>query len=87
MIQLNGVAEDAAVIDIKKHISVDPAICGSRPCIKGTRIRVRDVLALLAAGASRQEILEDYPTLTDADITAALEYAVRQTDHPVLAAE
>jgi uncharacterized protein (DUF433 family) len=48
------------------------------------RIRVKDVLELLAAGASRAEILEDYPLLEDGDITAALEYAARQADHMVL---
>jgi len=48
------------------------------------RIRVRDVLDLLAAGASREEILEDYPILEAGDIVAALEYAARQSDHPIL---
>jgi uncharacterized protein (DUF433 family) len=71
----------------RHRISIDPAICGGKPCIKGTRMRVRDVLALLAAGAPRQEILADYPYLQDEDITAALEYAAHQLDHPVLAAE
>lgn len=69
------------------RISLDPEVCGGRPCIRGTRIRVIDVLALLAAGATRSEILRDYPRLVDADITATLEYAVRQMDHPVIAAE
>ncbi len=69
------------------RISIDPEVCGGRPCIRGTRIRVIDVLALLAAGAARSEILRDYPRLTDADITAALEFAVHQMDHPVIAAE
>ena len=55
-----------------------------RPCIRSLRIRVKDVLDLLAAGATRDEILEDYPALEDGDITAALEYAARQSDHPVL---
>ena len=50
-------------------------------------MRVRDVLDLLAAGAERQEILTDYPYVTDADITAALRYAASQTDLVVLAAE
>jgi uncharacterized protein (DUF433 family) len=58
--------------------------CGGRPCIRSLRIRVKDVLDLLAAGATREEILEDYPALEDGDITAALEYAARQSDHPVL---
>jgi uncharacterized protein (DUF433 family) len=70
-----------------QRISVDPAICGGRPCIRGTRMRVSDVLDLLAAGATRQEVLLDYPNLQDADITAAHHYASRQTDIVVVAAE
>jgi len=66
------------------RISVDPGVCGGRPTIRGLRIRVRDVLDLLAAGATRVEILADYPYLDDEDITAALEFAARQSDHPVL---
>jgi uncharacterized protein (DUF433 family) len=48
------------------------------------RIRVTDILALLGAGASSEEILEDYPYIEREDILAAIEYAARQTDHPVL---
>ena len=66
------------------RITVDPEVCGGRPCVRGLRIRVRDVLDLLAGGATREEILEDYPYLESDDITAALESAARQTDHPVL---
>ena len=66
------------------RITVDPNQCGGRPCLRGLRIRVKDVLDLLAAGASREEILADYPLLEDADITAALEYAAQASDHPVL---
>ena len=66
------------------RITIDPAQCGGRPCIRGIRIRVTDVLDLLAAGASREEILEDYPLLESEDITAVLEYAARRSDHPVL---
>ncbi len=66
------------------RITFDPGKCGGRPCLRGLRIRVRDVLDLLAAGAGREEILADYPELEDEDITAALEYAARQNDHPVL---
>ncbi len=54
------------------------------PSIRSLRIRVKDVLDLLASGASRNEILEDYPYLEDADISAVLEYAARQSYHPVL---
>lgn len=67
-----------------QRITFDPNQCGGRPCIRGLRIRVKDVLDLLAARASREEILSDYPLLEDGDITAALEYAGRQSDHPVL---
>jgi uncharacterized protein (DUF433 family) len=66
------------------RITVDPDQCGGRPCLRGLRIRVRDVLDLLAAGADRAEILAGHPLLEDGDITAALEYAARQSDHPVL---
>ena len=45
------------------RITVDPDVCGGRPCIRGLRIRVKDVLDLLAAGATREEILADYPYL------------------------
>ena len=64
--------------------TVDPEQCGGRPCLRGLRIRVKDILDLLAAGAGRDEILADYPLLEDGDITAALEYAARASDHPVL---
>ena len=66
------------------RITVDPEQCGGRPCIRSLRIRVKDVLDLLAAGASHAEILEDYPLLEEADIGAVLEFAARQSDHPVL---
>lgn len=66
------------------RITIDPELCGGRPCLRGQRIRVTDVLDLLAAGASREEILDDYPALESEDITAALEYAARQMDHTVL---
>jgi len=66
------------------RITVDAAQCGGRPCLRGLRIRVKDVLDLLAAGAEHAEILTDHPLLELEDITAALEYAAQQTDHPVL---
>src|SRR5699024_9340317 len=66
------------------RITVDSEKCGGRPCIRDLRIRVKDILDLLATGASRDEVLEDYPYLEQGDITAALEFAAAQTDHPVL---
>lgn len=66
------------------RITIDDAQCGGRPCIRGMRIRVTDVLELLCAGASFGEVLEDYPYLENEDILAALQYAAVQTDHPIL---
>ncbi len=67
-----------------QRITFDPDICGGRPCIRGTRVRVVDILDLLAAGASHEEIIEDYPYLEAEDITAALQFAARRADHPVI---
>ena len=66
------------------RITIDDAKCGGRPCIRGMRIRVTDILELLSAGASIEEILQDYPGLEREDILASIEYAARQTDHAVL---
>ena len=57
------------------RITVNPEICGGRPCIRGLRVRVKDVLDMLAGGSTREEIIHDYPYLEDEDITAALEFA------------
>ncbi len=67
-----------------ERITVDPHQCGGRPCIRGLRIRVKDILELLAAGNTPKEILETYPYLEVDDIPAVLEYAARQVDHPIL---
>lgn len=67
-----------------KRITVEEGKCGGRPCIRGYRIRVTDVLELLASGASVEEILADYPFLEREDIYAAIEYAARKSDHAVL---
>jgi len=66
------------------RITINPVQCAGRPCIRGLRVRVKDILDLLAAGASHDEILSDYPYLEPGDITAALEYAAKQSDHLVL---
>lgn len=67
------------------RITFNPEQCG-RPCIRGMRIRVKDVLDLLAAGVSEKDILADYPYLEADDIRACLEFAAAQADHPVLTA-
>lgn len=72
--------------DILARITFDPDQCGGRPCIRGMRIRVIDVLELLAAGETPDEILVEYPYLEAEDLTASLLYAARQMDHPIVAA-
>jgi uncharacterized protein (DUF433 family) len=72
--------------DLLDRITVNPNQCGSRPCIRGMRIRVIDVLELLAAGQTQAQILADYPYLEPDDIAACLRYAARRLDHPTLAA-
>jgi len=69
------------------RITSDPAKFGGRPCIRGLRIRVVDVLDLLSAGLSHAEIVEELPDLEPDDIKAALAFASRRVDHPLIAAE
>lgn len=57
------------------RITFNPNQCGGRPCIRGMRIRVKDILDMLAAGATTAEILESYPDIEREDILASLEYA------------
>ncbi|BDS08274.1 hypothetical protein NT6N_33140 [Oceaniferula spumae] len=71
---------------MNERITFNPKQCGGRPCIRGMRIRVKDVLDLLAAGVQEKEILEDYPYLEAGDIAACLEYAAAEVNHPVLLA-
>jgi uncharacterized protein (DUF433 family) len=70
--------------DRLKRITVEEGKCGGRPCIRGHRLRVSDLLELLANGASVEEILTDYEFLEREDIYAAMEYAAHQLDHIVL---
>ena len=71
---------------LQSRITVEPGKCGGRPCVRGLRMRVTDVLQLLSAGASHEEILRDYEFLEREDILACIEYAARQTDHVLLQA-
>jgi uncharacterized protein (DUF433 family) len=73
-------------MNLRDRITINPNQCGGRPCIRGMRIRVKDVLELLAAKATEEEILADYPFLEAEDIAACLEYAATATDHPFLIA-
>ena len=71
--------------NLMERITVDPGQCGGRPCIRGMRIRVIDVLDLFAAGLSSEQILAEMPDLEIEDLKAALHYAALRLDHPVLA--
>jgi len=68
------------------RITFNPDQCGGRPCIRGMRIRVKDVLDMLASGMSEGDILADFPDLEAADIRACLAYAAEASDHPVIIA-
>jgi uncharacterized protein (DUF433 family) len=72
--------------DWEKRITINPDQCGGRPCIRGLRIRVVDIIDLLAAGLGPDEVLKELPDLEKEDILAALKYASRKLDHPVIAA-
>lgn len=66
--------------NIREHISINPEVRFGKPCIKGTRIAVRDILGWLASDMSSEEILEDFPSLTREDILAALAFAAHRED-------
>ncbi len=66
------------------RITLRPEQCGGRPCVRGMRIRVTDVLDLLASGQTREQVLEDMPDLESEDIEACLRFASRRIDHPVV---
>lgn len=72
--------------NLAERITVDPEQCGGRPCIRGLRIRVTDVLDLLANGLSAEQVLQELPDLELADVQACLRLASRRLDHPVVAA-
>jgi uncharacterized protein (DUF433 family) len=71
-------------LELLKRITIEDGKCGGRPCIRGKRMRVTDVLQLLSAGASFEEILKDDGFLEREGVLAAIGYAAHQTDHLVL---
>jgi len=72
--------------NLAERITVDPEQCGGRPCIRSIRIRVIDVLDLLANGLTSEEVLIELPDLEAEDISACLKFASQRVDHPVVAA-
>ncbi len=73
-------------MNVMDRITVNPRQCGGRPCIRGMRIRVTDVLDLLAAGLSREQVIDELPDLEPEDVDACLRFASRRIDHPVVVA-
>ncbi len=71
--------------NLADRITVNPDQCSGRPCIRGMRIRVTDVLDLLASGLPSEQILEELPDLELEDILACLRFASQRLDHPILA--
>jgi len=69
---------------IDDRITVDPNQCGGRPCVRGMRVRVTDVLDLLASGLNVTEIISELPYLEPADVEACIRFASRRIDHPVI---
>ena len=74
------------MFNLSTRITVNPKQCGGRPCIRGMRIRVVDILDLVAAGLTHSEIVKELPDLELEDVRAAVEFARRRVDHAVLAA-
>lgn len=72
------------MVDLTSRITVNPDQCGGRPCIRGMRVRVSDVLDLFAAALTSKDVLEQLPYLEAEDLQACLQYAAREIDHPVL---
>ena len=72
--------------EIFERITVDPKQCGGRPCVRHMRVRVTDVLDLLAAGLTPKQVVKELPYLEIADVFACLRFASRRLDHPVIAA-
>jgi len=70
--------------ELADRITSDPAQCGGRPCIRHMRVRVSDVLELLASGLTTEQVLQELPYLEPEDLQACLRYAAREIDHPIL---
>jgi uncharacterized protein (DUF433 family) len=70
---------------MSERISIKPDVCNGRPVVRGTRITVQTVLEFLAAGDSVEDVLEEYPKLTRADVKACLDYDPAELDSPELA--
>jgi len=73
-------------MNLLERITVNPEQCGGKPCIRGMRIRVTDVLDLMASGLSPEQVLQEMPDLVEEDIRAAVAYASAKLNHVILKA-
>ena len=74
------------MVEVKSRITLDPAVMGGKPCVRGLRVSVGTLVGLMASGYSHQEILAAYPYLEEEDLRAALSYAawrVEETEVPL----
>lgn len=85
-IKVSGDRKEREMSETEKRITINSEVCGGRPCIRGMRIRVTDILDLYSNGLSAEQILEEMPDLEMEDLKAALKYASQKLDHPVIAA-
>ncbi len=70
--------------NLKNRITINPEQCGGRPCVRGMRIRVSDVLDLYASGLTSEEILKEMPDLEQEDLQACLQFASHRLNHPIV---
>ena len=70
--------------NLKNRITINPEQCGGRPCVRGMRIRVSDVLDLYASGLTSEEILKEMPDLEQEDLKACLQFASHRLNHPIV---
>ncbi len=68
------------LMDYEKHIARDSAVCGGQPVIKGTRVTIRTLLASLAEGATTEELLDDFPAITEQDVRAVIAFAAASAE-------
>ena len=71
---------------LDERITVDPEQCGGRPCVRGMRIRVTDVLDLLASGLTAEQVTGELPDLQIEDVLACIRFASRRIDYPIITA-
>lgn len=81
----NRIRIEGSMSNFSDRITINPEQCGGRPCIRGMRIRVTDVLELFAAGLTAEQVLKEMPDLEPEDLQACLTFAARKLDHPVVA--